>query len=163
MVREMAAVLRGAAVWELSRLQFHIDEKTVMLILTGDNRELDRFALLHLKDYMDRKYAKKAIIICQDDETYGQVKGMALTEGIHTRKWSKRKVQKLYRFYSFYLFSDKIVFTYLDNPKDNLLGRLLRETPVEEEEVVCLGLYRLRRVPGREGGLSEGQGLCGMS
>lgn len=147
MVGEMISVLRGAAVWGLLQLRFHIDEKTVVLILTGDDRELDRYALIHLQDYMDRKYAEKAIIIYQDEEAHGQIELAELPGGAQTCGWSKRRVQILYGFYCFYLFSDKIVFTYMDRPADNLLGRLLRETVVGEEEAVCLGLYRLRKVP----------------
>lgn len=156
MVKEMGFVLRGAAVWQMLRLRFGIDEKTVVLILTGDNRELDRYALLHLQDYMDRKFAKKAVVICQDKETYARMESASLPEGVTLCEWSRKRVEKLYVFYSFYLFSDKIVFTYTDSPKDNLLGRLLRETVVGEEEAVCLGLYRLRRVPLKGSGLSNG-------
>lgn len=155
MVRGMMSVLRGAAVWKMLRLRFHIDEKTVVLILTGDDRELDRYALIHLQDFMNRKYANKAIVICQDKETYGQIELAALPERVQICEWSKRRVQKLYGYYSFYRFSDRVVFTYTDNPADNLLGRLLRETVVGEEEAVCLGLYRLRKVLVREKGLSE--------
>lgn len=156
MVKEMGSVLRGAAVWEMLRLRYGIDEKTVVLILTGDNRELDRYALLHLQHYMDRKFAPKAVVICQDKETYAKTESAPLPEGVKLCEWSRKRVEKLYVFYSFYLFSDKIVFTYTDSPKDNLLGRLLRETVVGEEEAVCLGLYRLRRVPLKGSGLSNG-------
>lgn len=156
MIREMVSVLRGAVVWQMMRLRFGIDDKTVVLILTGDNRELDRYALLHLRDYMDRKFAKKAVVICQDKETYEGTGSASLPEEVKLCEWSRKRVEKLYVFYSFYLFSDKIVFTYTDSPKDNLLGRLLRETVVGEEEAVCLGLYRLRKVPLKDPGLSEG-------
>ncbi|NBH20534.1 hypothetical protein D3Z55_24965 [Clostridiaceae bacterium] len=54
----------------------------------------------------------------------------------------------MYDYYSFHKFSDKVVFTYTDLPGDNQLGRALRETKVNEEDAVCLGLYHLRRVPG---------------
>ena len=43
--------------------------------------------------------------------------------------------------------STYIVFTYTTSPKDNQLGRVLKETQVNEEEAVCLGLYQLRKVP----------------
>ena len=147
MVREIMSVMRGAAVWEMCKLRFHIDEKKVVLVLTGDSRELDRYALAHLQDYMDRKFAKKAVVIYQDKDTYRQIQPVALPKGTQVCRWGKKRVQRLYGFYSFYLFSDKVVFTYTDSPKDNLLGRLLRETMVGEEEAVCLGLYRLRKVP----------------
>lgn len=146
MVREMMGVLRGAVIWEMMRLRYGIDEKSVVLILTGDNRELDRYALQHLQDYMERKFADKAVVVCQDEEAYGQVGRMVLPENVRLCKWNGKRVERLYGYYSFYRFSDRVVFTHTDSPKDNMLGRLLRETAVREEEAVCLGLYRLRKV-----------------
>ena len=43
-------------------------------------------------------------------------------------------------------FFDNIVFTYAFRPQDNLLGKVLKETQVNEEDAVCLGLYHLRAV-----------------
>lgn len=152
------SVLCGAAAWEMLRLRFRIGKKTVVLILTGENRELDRYALIHLQDYLDRKYEKKAVVIYQDKETYRQIESVSLPERARVYEWSRRRVEKLFSFYSFYCFSDRVVFTYTDRPADNLLGRLLRETVVGEEEAVCLGLYRLRKVIIREKGPAEEQG-----
>lgn len=116
----------------------------------GDNQKLDEYALIHLKDFMDRKYAKGAVLFLKDKRDYGRFKRVKLPEGVKFCLYPVRKIQILYDYYSFHRFSDKILFTYTDSPKENELGRLLRETEIDEEEAVCLGLYRLRSVPGRK-------------
>ena len=147
MLKELVPVLHGALVWKLFCVRFRINEQKVFLVLVNDRKRLDYYALAHLEDFMDRKYAREAVILFSDKSVSRQVKGMHLKAPARLCLWPEETIKALYDYYSFYKFSDKIVFTYTDRPKDNKLGRVLRETPIGEEEAVCLGLYRLRRVP----------------
>ena len=147
MLREIVAVCQGIGIWQELRFRVFVDEKTVVLVLTENNRKLDWYALVHLKDFMDRKYAKKAIILFHSKMAYQQIMSAGLPGSVRLCYWDEKKIWKIYIYYSFYRFSDKLVFTYTNIPKDNPLGKLLRETRIQEEEVVCLGLYRLRTVP----------------
>lgn len=131
-------------------MRFWITQQKVVLVLVHDQERLDKYALAHLGDYMDRKYAKRAVILFHDKRTYGQIRRMHLEKPVRLCRWPERRIEELYRYYSFYKFSDRVVFTYTDRPKDNRLGKVLRETEIGEEEAVCLGLYRLRRIPARE-------------
>ena len=56
-------------------------------------------------------------------------------------------LKALYDYYSFDKFFDNIVFTYKTFPKYNLLGKVLNETSINEQDAVCLALYHLREVP----------------
>lgn len=147
MLREMIHIVHGAIIWNIFRLRFQVDEKKVVLVLVNDNEKLDYYALVHLKHYMERKYAKEAILLFDDRIVYKKAKKIKLEVPVRFCRWERKTIKWLYDYYSFYCFSDKIVFTYTDCPKDNGLGKLLRETQVQEEEAVCLGLYRLRTVP----------------
>lgn len=91
---------------------------------------MDYYALAHLEDFMERKYAKEAVILFSDKSVYRQIKGMHLEMSARLCRWPEEKIKTLYDYYSFYKFSDKIVFTYTDKSKDNKLGRVLRETPI---------------------------------
>lgn len=150
MFRRVLHIFYGVLLWQVLRLRFGISQQKVVLFLMGDNRKLDEYALVHLKDFMDRKYAKEAVLFLKEKRNYGYLKRVKLPDGVHFCLYPVRKIQILYDYYSFHKFSDKILFTYTDSPKGNELGRLLRETEIDEEEAVCLGLYRLRSVPGRE-------------
>ncbi len=147
MLRELLPILYGAFIWKGFCIRIRMDERKVVLVLVNDRKRLDAYALAHLKDFMDRKYAKEAVILFHDKSVYKQIKRMHLKLPVRLCRWSEKKIRTLYDYYSFYKFSDRIVFTYTDRPIDNKLGKVLRETQVGEEEAVCLGLYRLRRVP----------------
>lgn len=150
MLREMLRILHGALIWKVFCTCFRISQQTVVLVLVHDQERLDDYALVYLGDYMDRKYAKQAVILFYDKKIYGQIKRMHLEMPVRMCRWPEERIEKLYAYYSFYKFSDRIVFTYTDRPEDNQLGKMLRETDIGEEEAVCLGLYRLRRVPARK-------------
>lgn len=159
MFKEIFSVLQGAVTWQVLRMRLRIDKKKVILVLTGENQTLDNYALLHLKDFADRKYADGVIVLSADKVAQKKIRvirALGLDVPVRWCRWSKQKIRYLYRYYSFYLFSDKIVFTYTSQPKDNQLGKLLSETEVNEEEVVCLGLYRLRAVPHIKKGCTRG-------
>lgn len=149
MFKDIIGVLYGAVIWQILRIRLGMNKRKVILVLTGENQVLDKYALLHLKDFMNRNYADGAVIISSDKEMQKEMAKVKRT-GFHVPvKWYECRegwLEKLYHYYSFYNFSDKIVFTYTSGPKDNQLGKLLSETDVKEEEAVCLGLYRLRAV-----------------
>lgn len=147
MYRRILHILHGAFLWNLLRIRFRINDRTVVLILVNENEKLDYYTLAHLQDYMDRKSAKGALILLDSRKTCGMVRAADLPEHVRISWYPRRCREVLYAYYSFYKFSDKVVFTYVDRPKENLLGRALRETAVNEEDAACLGLYRLRRVP----------------
>lgn len=105
MFREMIFILHGVWIWQILCFQFCIDKKTVVLILTGDNRKLDWYALVHLKDFMDRKFAKRAVILFYDKAAYRQIKLADLPDSIRLYYLTEKKIRKLYNYYSFYYFS----------------------------------------------------------
>lgn len=115
--------------------------------MTNENSKVDYYALLHLNDFMNRKYANEAIVIIDSKKAYQLVKKASLPSCVKLYQCSRKIIQLIYQYYSFYQCSDKLVFTYTNHPKDNQLGRVLRETSINEEEAVCLGLYRLRKIP----------------
>lgn len=148
MFKEAVQMFYGALSWEIMRIRFRISYKKVILVLVNENRELDYYAMIHLKDYMQRKCANEALILYADKNVHHMI--CNIKAGVHKKvyPYSEKKLRRIYRYYSFYKFFDNIVFTYITSPKDNQLGRVLNETQINEEEAVCLGLYQLRTVPG---------------
>ncbi|MCI9546459.1 MAG: hypothetical protein HFH60_07230 [Lachnospiraceae bacterium] len=118
--------------------------------MTNENKKLDYYAMIHLEDFMKRKYADEAIILLNNKKAYKMIKMVNPAVSVKAYWYSKDKIEMLYNYYSFHKFSDRVVFTYTDNPRDNQLGRVLRETQVDEEEAVCLGLYHLRSIPSKK-------------
>ena len=151
MFKEIVNILQGAFLWKTMCIRFRINYKKVVLILVNENKKLDYYAAAHLEDYMQRKYADEALILFDNDSVYKMIRRMKTDVCRKLYRYPEKKIRKLYQYFSFYKFFDNIVFTYTSCPKDNQLGRVLKETQINEEEAVCLGLYRLRTVPVLEG------------
>lgn len=148
-------ILRGAVEWQLLRARFRIRGQEAVVVLAHDNRRLDYYALYYLKDFMDRKYVGRAVILADEEAACKMACKMKkeglLPDSARICLYPEERIRRLYQYYSFYKFSDKIVFTYTDSPGDNQLGKALRETAVDERDAVCLGFYHLRGIPEREG------------
>lgn len=147
MFKRILRIWHGFFYWMAFRIKYHITYKSVVLVLVGDHLDLDRWAVRHLGNFMSRKYAVKGMIIWNTPENGEMLKKERIPDQIKTKRLEKDKILLLYDYYSFDKFFDNIIFTFLDTPEENLLGRILRETEVNEEEAVCLALYHLRRVP----------------
>lgn len=147
MFKEIIRILYGSLIWNILRLKLRIHKKKVVIILTGENKKLDYYTIVHLEDFINRKYADKAIILLDDKKACKMIKAANLSVPVKMYWYSKDRIERLYNYYSFYKFSDRVVFTYTDKPRDNQLGRALRETDINEEDAVCLGLYHLRTIP----------------
>ena len=119
MFRQICHIVHGRLVWLKWKRRFRLDHRKVLLVLTGENEQIDKYALLHLKDYMRRKVADRAVILASDRKIWKQAAAFA---------------------------SCFPVKAYLVKEQE----RGLRETDVDEEEAVCLGLYCLRSAD-REG------------
>ncbi len=148
MFRSVFHIFHGAFLWQILRMRFGLDNGKAVLFLTGDNQKLDYFSMVYLQNFMEQKYVDGAVLFVKDKRESGLVRKIPLPGCVRCSWYSSRKMRILYDYYSFHKFSDKVIFTYTDLPGDNQLGRALRETKVNEEDAVCLGLYHLRRVPG---------------
>lgn len=153
MFKEALHILHGVFLWRMLRLKLRINYKKVVLVLVNENSELDYYALAHLEDYMNRKFADEAVVLYLDEEGIDHFAESVLAEYVSAEKkvrlckCSRRTVEAVYDYYSFHKFFDNLTFTFASHPKDNLLGKVLEKTQVNEEDAVCLGLYHLRTVP----------------
>ena len=147
-MRRVFRVIVGWIYWHIFCLKNQITYRSVVLVLTGENHLLDRYSIEYLDLFAKRKSADNALVVWSDKES---LEGSDLTrlklKRIKAVYLSDRKVKLLYDYYSFDKFFDNIVFTYTSMPEENLLGRILAETEVNEKDAVCLALYHLRYVP----------------
>lgn len=150
MIKKIIYVLQGFFIWDVLRLRLRIQNKKVVIILVNENKKLDYYAIMHLEDFVKRKCADEALILVDERRSYKMVRAVNPPIPVKIYWYPKDKIERLYEYYSFYKFSDRVVFTYTDNPKDNQLGRVLRETEIDEEDAVCLGLYHLRTIPKKD-------------
>lgn len=131
--------------WEKFQIRYALD-KDVVLMLANDNLEFDLGAVAYLKTYMKRNMKENAHIFYFSEKSEELLNNMADDIKIAVHKIKEEDLKSLYELYSFYKFYNHIFFTYTNYPKDNLLGRVLRETDISEREAVCLALYKFRKV-----------------
>ena len=141
-------ILKGWLIWNNIRIVQSIDYKKVVIVLTGNNEKIDQCCLNYIEEFMRRKYLNEAILL---HDRYGDANPYYRTNGrkINVKDViiKKKTIETLYKYYNLVRFYDNLVFTYTDTPKDNYLGRYLRETDIDEEDAVCLALYHLRCIP----------------
>lgn len=136
--------------WHYFKVKNHINYQKVVVVLSDENRELDQIVLSRLNEYMKRKHAKNAIVFCVKDNYDRYTKIFDSNAYVSFRIVTKNTIDMLYSFYCFEKFFDNIVFTHVDSPSDNMLGRVLRETDVNEDDAACLALFHLRCIPDNE-------------
>jgi hypothetical protein len=144
-------ILKGWLFWQRVRIKYLINYNKTLIVLSDENYELDRQVLLHLPDYVERKHADKAIVLCDESRLHEWSYILPKNINMQIKAMSKEDMEKLYDYYCFFKFFDNVVFTYTDKPKDNLLGKFLRETDVNEEDAAFLALYHLRSIPKTKG------------
>ncbi len=139
------SIVLGFLDWRKAVRKYHIDNKTVVLFLPENVTEWNKTALKYLPQFMSRKKANRAVVLvhqsCRIEKTSPKGKEILFeyVKGTY--------IKNIMAYYTLHRFSDKVVFFYLDYPRDNYSKIILRETEVSMDELICLGLYRLREVP----------------
>lgn len=147
MCKRILRILHGWFFWSVFRLWHRVSYRCAILVLANENQDLDRWAVFHFHDFMKRKYADRGIIIWNGHGTEPLIQVKNPLGRIVLKQISANKIDLLYDYYSFDKFFENIVFTITAKPEENLLGRILEETEVNEQDAVCLALYHLRCVP----------------
>lgn len=145
-MKRILHIIRGYIWWKILCIKYAITYKKVVLVLVNENQLIDKNAVKYLDVFCDRKHVSKALILITKDIARDSVNIDRLSKDIQIKYISNKGLDLLYDYYSFDRFFDNIVFTYTTKPSENLLGRVLSETPVDEKDAVCLALYHLRYV-----------------
>lgn len=143
----IGTILQGWLFWQKLKMKYGIDYRKIVIVLSDENHELDRQVLVHLGDFVRRKYASSVIILCKEEYKDEWMNFFENDSAVAVCVLTDKEMTLLYSYYCFTKFFDNIVFTYIDTPADNLLGTYLRKTDVNEEDAACLALYHLRCVP----------------
>ena len=150
MFKNVLQVVAGYMIWRRLKLIEHINYKKIVLVLTGENEKIDEYALIHLDDVMKRTYAESALILSTEQARLDKINAYSFSHCIKTRLITNRQLNLIFKWYCLDSYFVNLIFTYTQTPKDNLLDKYMQETEVNTEDAVCLGLYKLRRVPSNE-------------
>lgn len=147
MLKQVLQVLAGHMLWKKLKRKEHINDKKLVLVLTGENEKIDLYALKYLDQEIARKYADAALIISDQQKCIHMALQYSYQHEVKTKLLSQKEILLLFKWHCLDRFFKNLIFTYVRTPKDNLLERFLNETDVNEEEIVCLCLYNFRKLP----------------
>lgn len=96
-----------------------------VVMMPTDNRELNRAALEKLPDYMEKKYLKKAVIICRKDMEILQTHLEKINAAIFIKQLAVSDLECLLKYYRLVQFTKNIVAVSLEEPFGNagIIGR----------------------------------------
>lgn len=146
MLSEALHVIKGNLLWHYIKVIHKMDKHSIVLILAGENKAVDKNAVRYLPVFAGRRYANKVFIWTEDEQLLKEAKKNCQIP-VEKLKISARRMRLLFEYYCFDRFYFNLIFTYINQPKDNMIGKLFSKSDINEEEIVCLGLYNLRRVP----------------
>jgi len=149
-MKEILRVFLGWFYWKWLCIIHKISYKSVVLVLSNENINIDKYAIEYFDMYAKRKsvHEKKMIWVYKDPKT---IANRMSFDDIELIKIKEEKLNLLYDYYCFDKFFDNIVFTYTSKPAENMLQRVLDETEVTEKEAVFLALFHLRQIPEEDG------------
>ena len=148
MLKEIHDVLAGSIYWTLLKVRDSLDYSKVVLVLTGDNEEVDYYSILYLDKVIERKNAKEAVIYVMDQNIKVLTADKLQSKyPVKIKIVSKKILNYIYRRYTIERFYKNIFWTFTDHTKNNLLGRFMKETDIDAEDVVCLAIYNFRQIP----------------
>ena len=150
MIKESLEVILGYLLWLDIKRRYHMDYGKVALVLTGENDKVDGYALSYLDHVMERKCAKEALVIVPGKKDVKTVLLHSYRHPVRTKIMSDGKIKLLYKWHCLDKFYRNLIFTYVRTNRDNLLERFLSETEINEQDAVCLALYNLREISGKE-------------
>lgn len=147
MVKQDIDVARGYFLWLLLNRKGCANHRILFLVLTGENEKVDGYALEFLDSAMDRKSVEEALVIVSNEEMVERVSRHEYRHVVRTKILSRNNIGLLYKWYCLNDCLDNLIFTFVRTNSDNLLDQFLRETDIDERDVVCLALYKLRHIP----------------
>jgi len=129
--------------WKIFSVKNRITKEKILLILAGENSVIDKIAKCRFQELIEKRYMKNGIIIMsqEDKDVYFEN-----ANGIDIIYLTPDKIKLLYEYYCFYKFTNNIVFTYVMTPHDNKLQSYINGSNIDENDVVCLALFRLGHI-----------------
>lgn len=148
MLREICDVLKGSFIWIFLKIRDGINYNKVVLVLTGDNTEVDKYAIDYLDKAIERKHAKESLIYITNADMANDIQTVIKSKYRYSIRIVKEtSLDCIYKRYCLNKFFKNIFWTYTDHTKNNLLGRFIRETDIDAKDAVCLAIYNLRNIP----------------
>ena len=123
------------------------NDTELYVIMPEEDDEYNYFALLYLDEYMSRKKAETATIICSDHMIKRIVPAFTKNSRVYSIYFTNFKMKCLIKYYALYEFSSKVTIISLKKPYDTYGENLLGFKGVTKETLLCFDIYRFNEIP----------------
>lgn len=137
----------GRREWIKISNKFDIKNKQIFVLLFPEkDSALNEKALIYLNEFIENRIAE-GVVILSVDERVAKVARNYSDKIIDIIKYPEKRAKYLMKYYTFYKFSEKLIIVSLTQPEGNIAYKAAGTNGVTIEDIVCLGIYTLRRVP----------------
>ncbi len=146
--RQLAQAWRGSAQWKSLRSRYDINKTDIVVFLVEQDEELNEYAFKYAGDLMQLKHQSRMFMITPYEDVLDRIpdlNGSVIKVGI-----SPGQCDGIKKYYQLVRFSGSAYFISATWPESNWAEHILGRHDVDKEDLVCLGIYALRILPGKE-------------
>lgn len=134
---------KGREVWQGILDKYPIDNKVRIIIFPEDNKLVNYYTLSYINQAVKELTANKFIIVTYSD-TIKKVARLFSDNVTEVIMLDKKAIFELIKFYSFYMFTDKLIIASLIYPEGRNADRLIGTKDIELKELIALGLFLIK-------------------
>lgn len=136
----------GMLIYVGLKIKYHLWREDASIVIFNEaDMEFNHYALIHLNEYMSKKYLNKAVIVTNQKWIMDHIKNYDL-KNVFWKYYEKRKFAKIYAFSRYKKFNE-ISLNYLgENRNIFLLGC----NGISKQDIICYCNYNLFSYKERE-------------
>lgn len=132
----------GRSLWISFIENYKLGDRDFVLLMPSANRDYNYYSLLYINQFIQEKKADKVYILTFDEKVKKSYHLFSdKTEVVH---FSREDARKLMKFYSLYMFTDKLIIASLDEPEGRTGIQLIGKKGITLEEIIAVGVFGLR-------------------
>lgn len=141
MERRIELAKKGRQIWLSLVEQFHIDHSMYVILLPDAKREYNGPAVACLNRFLEKKYAKKALLLTHDEWVLSRPEGIG--DNVEIMYCSREDAGALMQFYCLYEFATNFVVASLEEPCGRLGLGLQNKEGMTLEQIFVATVYGL--------------------
>lgn len=132
---------RGRALWISFIDKYSIDNMKYVIILPSSKRQYNEPALIYLKEFLDKRGVKEALVLTYDEWVLNMKE--KYQEFAQIEQCQKDDIKALLQFYCLYEFAPNIVIGSLEEPSGRMGTGIIGKKNLTAEEVFKGIVYSL--------------------
>jgi hypothetical protein len=121
--------------------KYHIDYTCYVVVLPDENQDYHKAALKYLPQFMNKKHAKRAVVLAWDTNRMDFTN--LIDERVQIVVCRRDEIASLVQFYSLYEFASNIVFASLELPSGRMGKGIIGHKNLTLDEVFAGVVYGL--------------------